>query len=452
MSDQPQQIHVRLASFSVIGLFGEFNHTIDLRTSERITAVIAPNGAGKTACLRLISALFKRQWTVFAKTSFAEASFAFTNGATVQILRVLPVESDDEGSSISFVFRSTEGLSQTWSPRVSEVQRGRLAGIERHLHFLTRTGPNRWTHDNTGQNFVLSELLEAFGDRLPSSVKNSFYEDEPQPFKELIDSIDCHLIETQRLLIISEEEGRFSHRTSSSLTIAKKAQALQSVISAALTQYAALSQSLDRSFPRRVINATQSGTAETLKVQLELLDEQRLQLMNAGILDTELHDQVSLPQGENVTDAVARVLTIYASDTKQKLDSLSTLLARIQLFKSLIEERFAPKTVEVERRGGFQIRNRSKAIVPLERLSSGEQHQLVLFFELLFELNENALILIDEPELSLHVAWQKKFISDLQKIIKLNQFDVVLATHSPQLIGRWEELVVDLGGDHGELD
>lgn len=94
---------------------------------------------------------------------------------------------------------------------------------------------------------------------------------------------------------------------------------------------------------------------------------------------------------------------------------------------------------------GFAVKRGSEITVPLEKLSSGEQHQLVLFFELLFELQKNALILIDEPELSLHVAWQKKFIPDLQRIIALNQFDVLLATHSPQLIGRWEDLVVELG-------
>lgn len=42
-------------------------------------------------------------------------------------------------------------------------------------------------------------------------------------------------------------------------------------------------------------------------------------------------------------------------------------------------------------------------------------------------------------------AWQKKFVSDLNRIIELNQFDVILATHSPQLVSRWNDLVVELG-------
>jgi predicted ATP-dependent endonuclease of OLD family len=42
--------------------------------------------------------------------------------------------------------------------------------------------------------------------------------------------------------------------------------------------------------------------------------------------------------------------------------------------------------------------------------------------------------LIDEPEISLHVAWQKEFLKDLQEIIKIQNMPVVIATHSPRLL------------------
>ncbi len=54
------------------------------------------------------------------------------------------------------------------------------------------------------------------------------------------------------------------------------------------------------------------------------------------------------------------------------------------------------------------------------------------------------MVLIDEPEISLHVAWQKEFLNDLQEIINIQNMPVVIATHSPQIIdGNWE-LTVDL--------
>jgi predicted ATP-binding protein involved in virulence len=70
----------------------------------------------------------------------------------------------------------------------------------------------------------------------------------------------------------------------------------------------------------------------------------------------------------------------------------------------------------------------------------------VLLYELLFKTKQNALILIDEPELSLHVAWQVEFLNDLARVIKLSSFDVILATHSPQIINDQFDLAVELKG------
>jgi predicted ATPase len=81
----------------------------------------------------------------------------------------------------------------------------------------------------------------------------------------------------------------------------------------------------------------------------------------------------------------------------------------------------------------------------LSCLSSGEQHELVLLHELLFELRPGSLILIDEPELSLHVTWQAALLEELLDIAELVGLDFVLATHSPYIIGAHDALMVQLG-------
>jgi predicted ATP-binding protein involved in virulence len=111
----------------------------------------------------------------------------------------------------------------------------------------------------------------------------------------------------------------------------------------------------------------------------------------------------------------------------------------------LLNEDSSSKTLHVDGENGFKIISKTGANVPLDKLSSGEQHQLILMFDLLFEVKSNSLILIDEPELSLHVAWQKSFIESLRRIISLNAFDVLLATHSPAVVARHFSLVVELG-------
>ena len=60
--------------------------------------------------------------------------------------------------------------------------------------------------------------------------------------------------------------------------------------------------------------------------------------------------------------------------------------------------------------------------------------------------NQTPLFSLTEPELSLHIAWQQKFLRDLLKITKLAGLTALVATHSPQIIhDRWD-LTVELLG------
>ena len=84
----------------------------------------------------------------------------------------------------------------------------------------------------------------------------------------------------------------------------------------------------------------------------------------------------------------------------------------------------------------------------LSKLSSGEQEILVLYYKLIFESDVD-LLMIDEPEISLHIAWQKNILKDLKEIVKLNnKLNIIIATHSPQIISDNWDLQIDLGGQY----
>jgi len=90
------------------------------------------------------------------------------------------------------------------------------------------------------------------------------------------------------------------------------------------------------------------------------------------------------------------------------------------------------------------IEGRDQQELSLDSLSSGEQHEIVLTYDLLFKVVPNSLVLIDEPELSLHPSWQKRFLPDLLEIVKIANFDVIIATHSPYIVGTRDDLMVAL--------
>ena len=73
-------------------------------------------------------------------------------------------------------------------------------------------------------------------------------------------------------------------------------------------------------------------------------------------------------------------------------------------------------------------------VTPFSELSSGEQQMLALLVKLVVSATPSALILIDEPEISLHVSWQRLLPVMLSRMCEHFECDMVVATHSPLLV------------------
>ena len=87
----------------------------------------------------------------------------------------------------------------------------------------------------------------------------------------------------------------------------------------------------------------------------------------------------------------------------------------------------------------------------INELSSGEK-QLFLRTLAIKMLNpENSIILIDEPELSLHPKWQQQIVDVYKKIGKNNQ--IIIATHSPHILGsvKKENIILLDRSDDGKI-
>ncbi|HGF5030375.1 TPA: AAA family ATPase [Vibrio parahaemolyticus] len=74
-------------------------------------------------------------------------------------------------------------------------------------------------------------------------------------------------------------------------------------------------------------------------------------------------------------------------------------------------------------------------VMSLRRASSGEQCMLVMMFGIAGHISDNSLVLIDEPEISLHPKWQEKFTSLLIEVFSSYRgCQFIIATHSPQIV------------------
>lgn len=88
--------------------------------------------------------------------------------------------------------------------------------------------------------------------------------------------------------------------------------------------------------------------------------------------------------------------------------------------------------------------DRSKDIINIDNLSSGEKQLISIFSRLYLENSDSCIILFDEPELSLSIEWQANLLPDIMHSGKCSK--LIAVTHSPFIFeNEYDELAADMG-------
>lgn len=214
---------------------------------------------------------------------------------------------------------------------------------------------------------------------------------------------------------------------------------------------------------RSIVELDTTALLEKLVIRLDGLN--RASLLGSEIyaqLEQRLRDQVvSIPDESRIKF----ILSIYDTALAERGEAESEAFADIQRFIKSVNTFLSEKPLGfrndlVERHNSdsalyVQLPNSRK--VPLRTLSSGERHVLTLLFSATHMSQEDGIVLIDEPELSLHVDWQRIILGELMKQVGNRQ--VIACTHSPEIaadhLGHTRELTfstrIKSGADIAEL-
>ena len=144
-------------------------------------------------------------------------------------------------------------------------------------------------------------------------------------------------------------------------------------------------------------------------------------------------------------------LSQYRDDYVSLIASLDEYTGRNRLlaesvvvFKDIVNETFLNKTVAISDSGKIVISLNSGEAVQLSKLSSGEKQIIIIYYNLLFHCNPGSIVIIDEPEISLHVSWQQRLGRYFADICRIRGIQMIVATHSPQVIHDDWDLAVEL--------
>jgi len=429
-----------VAEIRVEGLFGTADGTITFGRNKNF--LIGPNGSGKTTIVHILASCLRNDFPQLFELPFRRAlvtlrsignstdtnidvaqSFNVESGrrlihveisgdfthqedieARSQIERIAPAWLDDEDADAQ-VASTTAGLSSiiaqltntTWlSINRGEIRRptqfGRQNLIDRHI-----------------QN--ISQRLAQFNSR-----RNSL--------------ITAENVEFQRQMFLSFLTPRISLATLrrlGALNVTQRIEQLREI----LRELGVESRQAETNLTRYRDDLTRAVAASQQRRQgrMDFREEATLLTVNqANDVISSWSDYRS--KVATINEGVNELLAVFREYLEKKQVMLSD---RGQLFFSF------PPIVARTTRG--DLRRPGRTLRP-DQLSSGEKQIYIFLLEALLQREVISIFIADEPELSLHVAWQERLVSSILRLSPNAQ--LIFATHSPDIVGADQDAIIDM--------
>lgn len=488
-----EDLNLVFNKLDIYGLFGMYDYeNITFRTNDGVLILYGLNGMGKTTILTLIHQFKEGEFEAIANIYFKKILILFdvpsTNTKTTKKFKA-EIEKISE-NQVNFRFY----LKDNDEPTLTFDLEKRRSTILRHLNeFDTKIK----IYDDYSQKKLFEELRRRRNQLAHSGSKVEFYryvnlmkeleylerkqldsfswfqnfgkfkrsrkklEEKRELLRKIKNAFKCHYISAQRLDLSSIKDKEEIKDIKSVIEL--KSKNLISKIQENLKEYTKISQTQDKDLVERIINSidlSKEFSNKEIKEKLTELEKIQEAYKSAGLDTSEVSKKIDLLSaleksgnwGKEKSQILYRILNeVIISDGEKKLSVFENLFHRIALFQDIINNHLSKnKKFEVNHIKGFRVENISyNEEIDIELLSSGEKHLIVLFYELIFDTQPYTLVMIDEPEISLHVDWQVKFIKNLLKIrnsdVKdLNNIQFILATHSPQIVHNRGDLAHEL--------
>jgi len=141
---------------------------------------------------------------------------------------------------------------------------------------------------------------------------------------------------------------------------------------------------------------------------------------------------------------IYNVLEPFTNGLKAKIEALKDLYELIDLFVQNVNLYLNNKLLKFNIDEGFRIEYMDKEeIKPLD-LSSGEKQLMLLLCNAILAGGKATLFLIDEPEISLNIKWQRQLLDSLLRFTKNGNSQYIIASHSLEILATHKNNVVKL--------
>lgn len=425
----------------VEGMHGQFN--VDIALSPGLNVLYGQNGRGKTTLLHLIANTLELDFERFKYLRFQNIEIGFSIGSTVKILR------GGEEDSISVLL---DGNELQWRDDGSETN-------QLHRQILREVLGNRPNYLPAFRSILERVRNDSFSAALNPSQQQEF---------DRIRSAESKSIREDGLSL-----GRYPTRSEGPALTAQKTLQCRQWFGAftPIIRYPSIGEVTDKlesefrdaeletaAFERRMFSDFFLGTMRALLSSQDFPSEQEVETLLQRIRSAvyveeesnlEPHGPQIIHQLAQAVDSVAveaaragapekRVLRLYAEMLEQRGQERRNSFEKIKKFETAVNKFLDNKTLHIAEGRRYAPRSRSTYVesenlqrYPLTSLSSGERQVLTMLFSASRLSAMSGAFLIDEPELSLHIDWQRIVLSEL--MAQAGGRQIIACTHSPEV-------------------
>lgn len=436
---------VLVTRIEVEKLFGRYNYEIrvphnDSSTISRMALIYGDNGTGKTTILKLLFHLISPSGSrghkgFICRVPFSRFAVVFSDGTEIEAVR------DGLNLTGSFTLAFKRLNRRTIKADFVPDAEGKIIVSE-----LSAPAAQVINEIST---LGLSVLL--LGD--DRSLQSDQFEDDLEDFRnfEKRHYDERSAIEFQRRRAISTMADsrdyalRRSLRRATEWISRRSIEASSRGESEAQQIYANIVEKINKiGLPQA---ATYKTGKEKLIEELRELDERSSSYSRFGLIPRISAERFVKSINEASTKGLpfaSQVIRSFVDGQKARLDSLDDLYNILDRFLTLINGFLRDKHIVIDTSRGISIMIDPGAKLDPENLSSGEKQLLLLFSSVLISTETASLFIIDEPELSLNVKWQRKLVDSLMDITVESSCQFLLATHSIELLAKHRNETIKL--------